>query len=105
MLPASIACNTDIKNIKTENVKIDGNCEMCEATIETAGNKKNISKVDWDKNNKTAIIIFDSLRTNQSAILKRIANAGYDNEKFKAPNNVYEKLHDCCKYERKSETK
>jgi hypothetical protein len=36
-----IASNAQIKNAKTESVKIYGNCGMCETTIEKAGNLKN----------------------------------------------------------------
>ena len=36
------SCNAQIKNTKTESVKIYGNCEMCEKTIETAGSVKKI---------------------------------------------------------------
>lgn len=35
-----IASNAQIKNAKTESVKIYGNCGMCETTIEKAGNLK-----------------------------------------------------------------
>ena len=34
-----IASNAQIKNAKTESVKIYGNCGMCETTIEKAGTK------------------------------------------------------------------
>jgi hypothetical protein len=34
------SCNAQIKNAKTESIKIYGNCEMCEKTIETAGSVK-----------------------------------------------------------------
>jgi copper chaperone CopZ len=104
VLPTSIACNAEIKNRKTENVKIDGNCGMCETTIETAGNIKKVAKVDWDKDTKMAIITYDSTKTNQDEILKRIALAGYDNDKFLAPDDVYSKLHGCCQYERVTKT-
>ena len=38
--------NAQIKNSKTETVKIYGNCGMCETTIEKAGNLKKTTKVD-----------------------------------------------------------
>lgn len=98
------SCNAQIKNAKTEQVKIYGNCGMCETTIEKAGNKKNNAKVNWDKDTKMAMITFDSTKTNQDEILKRIALAGYDSDKFLAPDNVYAKLPECCQYERKSKT-
>ena len=94
------SCEAQVKNAKTETVKIYGNCGMCETTIETAGNVKKVAKVDWDKDTKIAIITYDSMKTNQDEILKRIALAGYDSDKFLAPDDVYSKLHGCCQYER-----
>jgi len=93
-----------IKNTKTETVKINGNCGMCKTTIEKAGNKKKVAKVDWNNYTKIATLTFDSKTTNQDEILKRIALAGYDNEKFLAPDDAYAKLPECCKYERKKGT-
>ena len=98
------SCNAQIKNTKTESVKIYGNCEMCEKTIETAGNVKKVVKVDWNKDSKMAIITYDSIKTNQDEILKRIALAGYDSDKFLAPDDVYSKLAGCCQYERVNKT-
>ena len=96
--------NAQIKNAKIENIKIYGNCEMCEKTIETAGNVKKVAKVDWNKDNQMATITYDSTKTNQDEILKRIALAGYDSDKFLAPDDVYSKLAGCCQYERGNKT-
>ncbi len=89
-----------IKNEKTESVKIYGNCDMCKATIEKAGNLKKIAKVDWNKDSKMALLTYDSKKTNQGEILKRIALAGYDSDKFLAPDEAYSKLQNCCQYDR-----
>lgn len=89
-----------IKNAKTETVKIYGNCEMCKANIEKAGNLKNISSVEWNEDTKMATLNYDAQKTNQEEILKRIALAGYDSEKFLAPDDVYSKLPGCCQYKR-----
>ena len=94
------ACNAQIKNAKTTTVKIYGNCGMCESTIEKAGNIKKVAEVDWNKDTKLASITYDSTKTNQDEILKRIALAGYDSDKFLAPDDVYAKLPECCLYER-----
>jgi len=94
-----------IKNAKTETVKIYGNCGMCKNTIEKAGNKKKAAKVDWNKDSKVATLVFNSKTTNEDEILKRIALSGYDNEKYLAPDDVYAKLPECCKYERKKTAK
>ena len=92
--------NAQIKNAKTETVKIYGNCGMCETTIEKAGNVKKTAIVDWNKDTKMATITYDAKKTNQDEILKRIALAGYDSDKFLAPDDVYAKLPECCLYER-----
>lgn len=99
-----IACNAQIKNAKTETVKIYGNCGMCKSTIEKAGTIKKVATVDWNKDTKTASITYDSTKTNQDEILKRIALAGYDSDNFLAPDDVYANLHGCCQYERVNKT-
>ncbi len=93
-------CNAQIKNVKTETVKIYGNCDMCKTTIEKAGNLKKIAKIDWNVDTKIATLTYDSNKTNQDAILKRIALSGYDSDKFLAPSDVYSKLPGCCQYDR-----
>ena len=97
-------CNAQTKNQKIETVKIYGNCEICESTIEKAGNLKNQSIVDWNKETKFATISYDSLKTSKEEILKRIALAGYDSDTFLAPNDTYSNLPSCCQYERIKQT-
>lgn len=97
------ACNAQIKNQNTETVKIYGNCGMCKSTIEKAGNMKNQSNIDWDKETKMATISYDSLKTSKEEILKRIALAGYDSDNFLAPDDTYSNLPSCCQYERAKE--
>ena len=104
MIPC-VAFSQKIKNVKTDTVNISGNCDMCKRTIEKAGNVKSIAQVDWDKTTKSAILIYNGEKTDKDEILKRIALAGYDNEMHLAPDNVYEKLHHCCQYERVKKVK
>lgn len=94
------ACQAQIKNAKTETVKVNGNCEMCEKTIETAASKKKHSKADWNKDTKQATITYDSTKTSLDAVLKDIALAGYDNQSYAAPDAAYSALPDCCLYTR-----
>lgn len=89
-----------INNAKTETVKVYGDCGMCETTIEKAGNKKKQYKTDWDADTKIATITYDSKKTDVDAVLKSIALSGYDNVKYLAPDEAYNKLPDCCKYKR-----
>ena len=98
----SVVLNAQIKNAKTETVKIFGNCGMCETTIEKTGSIKKIVQVDWDQDTKMATLTYDTSKTNSDEILKRIALAGYDSEKFLAPDTAYSKLPGCCQYDREA---
>jgi hypothetical protein len=97
---SSVSSFAQNRKATTETVKISGNCDMCKATIEKAGNVKKLAAVAWDKDTKTAILAYDSQKTSSDEILKRIALAGYDNERFLAPAEAYAKLPGCCQYER-----
>ena len=102
LLLSITSTNAQIKNSVTETVKISGNCGMCEEKIEKAGTIKKIAKVDWNQETGMATLSYDAKKTNQDEILKRIALAGYDSEKFLAPDAVYNNLHGCCQYDRVS---
>ncbi len=89
-----------IKNKKTESLKIYGNCGMCKTKIEKAGTLKNVADVSWNKDNQMAMVSFDSLKTSKNEILKRVALAGYDSDTFLAPDDTYANLPGCCQYDR-----
>jgi len=102
IMSSLMACKAQIKNQKMETVHIYGNCGMCKSAIEKAGNLKKVARVDWNADTQVAAIFYDSTKTNQEEILKRIALNGYDSEVFLAPNDAYNKLPECCQYERKA---
>ncbi len=99
----NVGCTAQIKNSTITTVKIDGDCGMCEKTIEKAGFMKGESEMDWDVDTHMARVTFDSTRTDLDAILQRLAHAGYDNERYLAPKEAYDKLPGCCQYERTME--
>lgn len=104
MLFTFTACEAQIKNEKKETVKIYGNCNMCKSTIEKVGNAGKTAKVEWNKDTKMASIAYDQKATTLDEILKRIALAGYDSDAFRAPNDAYAKLPECCQYDRPIKT-
>lgn len=101
MVTSITASHAQINHAKTETVHVWGNCGMCETTIETSALKKNEATADWNRESKMAVITYDSTKTELKDVLKRIADAGYDNEMYTAPDKAYSKLHMCCQYERK----
>ncbi len=93
-------CSAQLKHAQTTTVRIDGDCPMCEKTIEKAAYAKGEAEADWDVDAKTARITFDSTRTTLDVVLQRIAHAGYDSERYLAPDAAYAALPGCCQYER-----
>ena len=86
------------KVIKSETIKVSGKCNMCKANIEKAAKIEGVSKAEWDSKAKTLSLSYDPSKTNSDHIGKKIAAAGYDNEKAKADDKAYNALHSCCKY-------
>ena len=101
VLLSANAVQAQIKNVKTQKIKIYGNCGMCKKTIEKVANLENVVSVNWNKDSKIAVLTYDAKATNQEEILKRIAAAGYDSEKIKATDAAYQSLHTCCQYDLK----
>jgi len=91
----------DMGSTKTETVKVWGECETCQATIEKAAKVDGVSKASWDKTTKLLTLAYDPSKVKNDDIQKKIAAVGYDTEKYKADDKVYAKLNACCKYERK----
>ncbi|MBA2613936.1 MAG: heavy-metal-associated domain-containing protein [Bacteroidetes bacterium] len=93
-------CGNSNSNSKVE-FKVWGNCGMCEETIEGSLKVDGISDAEWDKDTKLMKVSFDSTKISLDQIQKKIADVGYDNDKYKADDSAYNKLHECCQYERK----
>lgn len=96
-----VSCTTKTANAKTEQIKVWGNCSMCEKTIEGALKLDGIVSAEWDKNTDILTVLYDSLKMNNPSIQMAIANAGYDTENVYANDSVYSQLSKCCLYERK----
>ncbi len=92
--------NSQAQDTKTATYKVYGNCGMCKKTIEKAANNKD-AKGTWDRKTKVLTLVYNTKKTTPDAVLKRIAKAGYDNEKYTAPETAYNNLNECCKYTRK----
>ncbi len=86
---------------KTETIKVFGNCDMCKAKIEGALKKKDgVLSKQWDKDTRILTVTYDTGKISIKQIGEKIAAVGYDNEYATAPDEAYNGLHSCCKYER-----
>jgi len=72
---------------------------MCKTRIESAALKvKGIKKANWDVDAHQLTVQFKAKNYDEDRLQKAIAAVGHDTEKFTAPDEAYEGLHDCCKY-------
>ena len=85
--------------IEHQTIKVSGNCEMCKDRIETAAKSvSGVSSAEWSMDTKMLHVQFDGTKTNSDAIEKAIAKVGHDTEKYKASDDVYKALPECCLY-------
>lgn len=84
-----------------EIIKVSGKCGMCETRIENAAlSVRGVESAQWTKESGTLEVIYDSGKADSDKIQKAIAKAGHDTELYTANDKVYDKLPECCKYER-----
>ncbi|HXR83713.1 MAG TPA: hypothetical protein VN722_05360 [Hanamia sp.] len=85
---------------KTESIKVNGNCSSCKKHIESSALDAGATVANWDKKTKFLQISYDPAITNSAKIQIAIAAAGYDTQDFKASDDAYKKLDECCRYDR-----
>ena len=88
------------QTITKATFKVKGECGMCKDRIETTAKKTGATSANWNAESQQLTVEYDAAKVNPEELLKKIAEAGHDNEKFKAPDSVYENLPGCCHYER-----
>ena len=89
------------KNAKY-NVEVNGNCEQCKKRIEKAAlSVAGVKSAEWHLDDHILHLIINEEKCSVTEVKQAIANVGHDTEDIKAKDEVYEKLHHCCLYERK----
>ena len=86
---------------KKETIKVWGNCGMCKTNIEKAAKKAGAAAANWNEDSKELKVSYAVNKTSSVKIQEGIAKSGYDTQDFTGDNNAYNKLHACCKYDRK----
>lgn len=89
----------------SETLKVSGECGMCKKKIESAAKDAGATYAVWNKDSKELALRYDGQSTNSSKIQQKIADAGYDTPKFKATDEAYNKLEQCCQYDRTAAVK
>lgn len=93
--------DSELAQMEHQMIKVAGNCEMCKERIETAAKSvAGVVSAEWEAETKMLHVNFSGNKTNIENIQKIIARAGHDTEKFRAPDDVYKTLPECCLYDR-----
>ena len=97
----SISLSAQKVKYQKTNFLVSGNCEMCKTKIESASKSvEGVKTARWNVVNGTMKLKFNPNIITLEEIHQAIADIGYDTEKIKAEDEVYDKLHYCCKYQR-----
>jgi len=89
------------QNLKTEKVKVYGNCGMCEDRIEKATTSvEGVTKASWDEKTMMLEVTYNPAKTNVEKIQKAVAKVGHDTDAVKADDKTYSSLPKCCQYDR-----
>lgn len=82
----------------TISFRVEGICGNCEKTIESALDTKGIIAADYNLDTNTATVTYRPNKITEEEIHHIINEKGYDTDKFKATDEQYSKVHDCCRY-------
>jgi copper chaperone CopZ len=88
--------------LKTATYSIPGGCGECRKRIEAAASLKGVRTAQWDAATRRLTVSYRPAKVTEEAILRSVAYAGYDNEKYLAPYAAYSVLENCCRYEREA---
>ncbi|MBL4704881.1 MAG: cation transporter [Flavobacteriales bacterium] len=81
---------------------VEGNCDFCKKRIEGAlQGVPGIFFAGWNLDTKMMSVQYDEEKITEESIHEKISSVGHDTDKMKAPDDVYDELMECCKYERK----
>lgn len=80
------------------NVKVKGLCGMCKQRIENVAKQNGAVSAVWEAKNQILHLDMGDPNATVDYIMKKIAEAGHDNQFYKAPDEVYNSLASCCHY-------
>ncbi len=90
-------------SIKTQTIKVSGTCSMDKRRIENAAYSiDGVKSAVWDEYTQVLTLKYSVFKKDAADnVQKKIASVGNDTEKYRADDTVYQKLPDCCHYQRK----
>ncbi|QLH30009.1 MAG: heavy metal translocating P-type ATPase [Candidatus Parvibacillus calidus] len=86
---------------ETTTFKVGGECGMCKQRIESNVRAiKGVKSASWNKETKVLTVTYNPMKIDIMDVHKKIASVGRDTELVKADDAVYDKLPNCCHYDR-----
>ena len=89
--------------IKTQYISVSGTCSMDKRRIETAAyTVDGVKSAVWNEYSQVLTLKYSVFKKDAADnVQKKIASVGNDTEKYRADDAAYQKLPDCCHYQRK----
>ncbi|MCX6209674.1 MAG: TonB-dependent receptor [Bacteroidetes bacterium] len=88
------------KNYKTEKFIVAGNCQQCKDRIEQTLKNAGVHKANWNIETQLLTVSFDSIKLSKQIIQKKLAAIGHESQGYITTTAIYNKLPECCKYDR-----
>lgn len=104
LLVFSFSANAQEKKDKNAkyNIEVNGTCDMCKKRIEKAAfSVSGVKSAEWNSDDQMLHLIMNEQKGSILAVKKAVAQVGHDTDEVKATDEQFEKLHECCMYERK----
>ena len=92
------------QKVKTETFNVSGECGMCKKKIEKAAKEAGATYAMWNQQTKQLKVTYNAAGTSSSSIQQKIAGVGYDTPQYKATEEAYNSLDQCCQYTRVSKS-
>ncbi len=84
--------------VKTDSVKVMGNCSQCKTRIEKAAMSViGVKSANWDKQSKLLYLVYTGDKKT-TEVQKAVAKVGHDTGPYKATKEAYNALPGCCQY-------
>ena len=106
MMLLFVAFSTQAQEKKNKNAKyefeVNGNCEQCQKRIQKAAfSVAGVKSASWDIESHQMAVIINEEKCSLLDVKTAIAKVGHDTDEVKATDEIYDKLHSCCQYDRK----
>ena len=106
MMLLFVALSTQAQEKKNKNAKyefeVNGNCEQCQKRIQKAAfSVAGVKSASWDIESHQMAVIINEEKCSLLDVKTAIAKVGHDTDEVKATDEIYDKLHSCCQYDRK----